>query len=84
MQNRYYLTKYSLTEGKIREVGLTKLSTDGTYAWIDGNNYMFFKIGTELHTTMDDAIKQAEIMRDKEIKSHEKAIAKLKNMKFGE
>lgn len=83
MTEKYYLSKYALTKG-IQEVELQNNKSDSAYVWVKGQNYMSYRLGTEIHTSLDEAVKKAEEMRQKKIESHEKSIAKLKKMTFGQ
>lgn len=72
-----YVTKYALSNG-IEEVNGEIY--DDIYFKVEGF-YILFKEG-EWFETKEDAIKKAEEMRIKKIKSLEKQIERLKNKKF--
>lgn len=75
-----YSTKYALTDGivekEVRDVG------DGMVEVLEGYGYYLHGEGKEWHRTWESAVARAEEMRHKKIKSVEKQLEKLKNMKF--
>lgn len=77
-----YITKYALTNG-IEEVdgnfvgGQTFERTD-----IGRNPFRPYERKPDWHETREDAVKRANEMRDKAIKSAEKKLAKLRKMRF--
>lgn len=77
---KVWISKYALTKG-IYEVEV--ITTEFETMVVDKSNptFMFYHKG-EWHKTKEDAIKRAEEMRNKKIKSLEKQINKLKNMRF--
>lgn len=86
METKVYVTKYALTKG-IQEMVMNVVNSD-----FDDNIYyarkrcrfelISFRIGIEAFLTKEEAIKKAEDMRDKKIKSLKKQIEKLDKLKF--
>lgn len=73
---KYWITKYALTQG-IFELE----AEDRGDEMIKGKGYDYFHAG-EFFSDKENAIKKAELMREKKIKSVEKQLQKLKEMKF--
>ena len=78
---KVFITKYALTEGIIEKDAelcddnkMIKVKEKGCFA-------AYFH-GEDWHRTRESAVKRAEIMRDRAIKSAENRILKLKNLKF--
>ena len=78
---KVFITKYALTDGIIEKDAelcddnkMIKVMEKGCFA-------TYFH-GEDWHRTRESAVKRAEIMRDRAIKSAEKKIAKLKNLQF--
>lgn len=81
---KVYITKYALTEGITeKEVELCQTNFDMVQTK-DGMrfNCYYHGEGKEWHRTWESAVARAEEMRQKKIKSVEKQLEKLKNMKF--
>ena len=76
---KVWITKYALTDGimekKVEECG------DGMCNTVE-DEYTAYYHGRDWHRTRESAVKRAEEMRVAKIKSMEKRIAKLKNLKF--
>lgn len=71
-----FITKYALTEGII-EVEYTHIFNDGSITF-EGE----YCTVSEWQSSKDDAIKKAEEMREKKIKSLKKQLDKLANLTF--
>lgn len=77
----FYITKYALTKGIIEDKGEIVFGSQGRMICVDRKD--MYLIGKPFwHIREEDAIEHAENMRDKKIKSLEKQIEKLKNLKF--
>ena len=78
---KVFITKYALTDGIIEKDA--ELCDDNKMIKVSGKGYFttYFH-GEDWHRTRESAVKRAEIMRDRAIKSAEKKIAKLKNLQF--
>jgi len=83
-----WITKYALTHGIFAKKVLISetdnniieiIKDEPLYSWAQ---YQYHKEGKEWHRTKEAAIKKAEELRDRKIKSLERQIEKLKNMKF--
>jgi hypothetical protein len=77
-----WVTRYALTKG------IFEVETDGppehapgmiVYTRRGGTHYAH---GNDWHRFKDDAQRRAEDMRERKIKSHQKAIKKLENLSF--
>lgn len=81
---KVFITKYALTEGIIEKdvvsISDTGMITCSTRPGALGEYY--HGEGREWHKTHAAAVTKAEQMRQKKIASHQKAIAKLKNLTF--
>lgn len=77
----FYITQYALTKGIIEDKGEIVLGSQDRMIRVDRRD--MYLIGKPFwHTRKEDAIEHAETMRVKKIKSLEKQIEKLKNLKF--
>lgn len=79
-----YVAKYALTSGikKIQaEVRHSSYADSKEYAREPGG-YNSFTIGSEAFRSLDEAKEKAEEMRKKKIKSLEKQLEKLNNLRF--
>lgn len=79
---KIFITKYALTKGIIeKEAEINSYRDRSKYAYVRGefNGYNMTK---DAFFSYDNAIRNAEEMRQKRIKSLEKQIEKLKKLKF--
>lgn len=83
---KVYITKYALTSGIIERYGiLCKESANMVECLNDDlskTQYGCYYHGKDWHRTKESAIAQAEEMREKKLKSLNKKISKIKNLKF--
>lgn len=77
---KVYVTKYALNNGivekEVKDVG------NGAVEVLEKWGGYLHGEGKEWHRTWESAVARAEEMRQRKIKSVEKQLAKLKNMKF--
>lgn len=79
---KYYLTKYALSnKGEIELVEGSDEPSSGGYVHI-GGKFGVYKVGRDVHTTSEDALKAVEAARLKKIASLRKQIAALEKMVF--
>lgn len=78
---KVFITKYALTEG-ITEVDAELCDIPGMILVKKKGYFDSYYHGEDWHRTRESAVKRAELMRDKAIKSAEKKIQKLKNLQF--
>ena len=77
---KVWITKYALTQGI--EEAEAESSMHGNGIIVPGKyHHKFYRHG-EYATSYEQAVEQAEALRDKKIISLEKQIAKIKNIKF--
>lgn len=74
---KIWITKWALTQGIIEAEATDE--GDG-YAKVKGDYSLYRR--DEWYRSKEDAIKHSEVLRDKKIKSLEKQILKIKNLKF--
>ena len=79
---KVWITKYTLTQGIFeKEVKFSTASDDMVVA--DGTySECYHGEGREWHLTKEEAVKKAEEIKDRKIKSIQKQLEKLQNMKF--
>lgn len=81
--NKLYHTRYALTEGVMV---VTAQDDEGEY--VDGlvsiGTYNSGRVGKDTFTTWPEALKVAEVMRERKIASLRKSIKKLEAMTFKE
>ena len=79
---KVFITKYALYDG-IMEVDAELCGNNFNMIIVKEKGYFdrYFS-GDDWHRTRESAVKRAEIMRDRAIKSAENRILKLKNMQF--
>lgn len=77
---KVWVTKYALTQG-IEEVEAEKSLYGNGVIILGDYGHAFYKHG-EYATSYEEAIKQAEVLREKKIKSLKKQLDKVKNLKF--
>lgn len=86
METKVYVTKYALTKGiQERVMNVVKLDFDDNIYYaraLESFDWTSFRIGTEAFLTKEEAIKKAEKMRIRKIKSLKKQIEKLDKLKF--
>jgi hypothetical protein len=79
-----YITKYALTQGiykaKVEDCGGGMVKTPGSFT--EGGGQCFHGEGRDWHRTREEAVKRANEMRDKRIKSLAKSMKKLERMEF--
>lgn len=75
-----FVTKYCLTSGIVIFEGET--INNGKYFSGSHEGVRFFLDSKDCFDSLDEAVKDAEIKRDKKIKSLEKQINKLSKMRF--
>lgn len=77
-----YITKYALTDGIEEAEG--ELSPEGNLFKRNGLDWFWspYVRKPDWHETREDAVKRANEMRDKAIKSAEKKLSKLRKMRF--
>ena len=78
---KVFITKYALTEG-ITEADAELCDNYEMIRVKKKGHFDSYYHGEDWHRTRESAVKRAEIMRDRAIKSAEKKIAKLKNLQF--
>lgn len=78
---KVWITKYALTKG-IYEMEVESESKDGKSVYGKAWNDSFHGEGIEWCNTKGEAVKRAEEMRIRKIKSLEKQIDKIKSLKF--
>jgi hypothetical protein len=76
---KIWVTKYALTEGIFEKEAYVDNEDE---KWASTVNESGGYYGNDWHSSKEKAIKHAEIIRIRKIKSLEKQIDKLKNMKF--
>ena len=78
---KVFITKYALTDGIVEKDA--ELCDDNKMIKVKEKGcFVTYFHGEDWHRTRESAVKRAEIMRDRAIKSAEKKIAKLKNLQF--
>lgn len=78
---KVWLSKYALTED-VEETAIQSDCIDGQYIRVEARKYGIYKIGRDVHTSREDAVKAADAMRKKKIASLQKQIKKLEALKF--
>lgn len=79
---KYYLTKYALSnKGEIELVEGSDEPSSGGHVHI-GGKFGLYKVGRDVHTTSEDALKAVEAARLKKIASLKKQIAALEKMSY--
>jgi hypothetical protein len=80
---KVYITKYALTKG-ILKVDAEITSITGMVEYCDGGAFPVYAYGEgrEWHLLEKSALDTAEWMRQKKLKSHTKAIDKLRKLTF--
>lgn len=76
-----WVVKYALTDG-VRRTAATKTSDNEYVLCRSINAFWSFKIGKDVFLTEEEALQAAEKMRLKKIKSLQKQIKKLEEMRF--
>lgn len=82
---KYYAMKHALGDGKIQafEGQMSEVSKEIVYSGTPGTwQALYYKIGKEAFTSLDDAVAAANSARAKKIASLRKQIAKLEAMTF--
>ena len=79
--SKVWISKYALTQG-IYEMEIDHMSEDGRAVYGKAWTEAYHGEGREWHRTKEDAVKRAEEMRIRKIKSLEKQIEKIKSLKF--
>jgi hypothetical protein len=78
---KIYVTKYALTSGiQIYDANLIQ-DTKICVVEVNSSSSMYFH-DNEWHEDKESAVKQAEIMKDKKIKSLKKSLEKIEKLKF--
>lgn len=85
---KVWISKYALTQG-IEEIEAKICNNEDMVERVKDTSIVGFQPsqyyhgeGREWHLTKEEAIKKAEEMRDKKIRSVQKQLEKLQNMKF--
>jgi len=78
----YYLSKYALTGGIETVQGEQPPFVDRGYIKIMGRTMSLYRLGLDVHETMEEAVNAAKEQRDKKIASVKKQLAKLEAMTF--
>lgn len=78
---KFFVSKYATTLNILELDG--EMSNDGKYAYFSEYPFAFFKIGRDAFENLEEAVKAAEMQRDRKIKSLEKQIATLRKLTFG-
>jgi hypothetical protein len=75
----WYLTKYALTDGEIKELADSDVDVDGAFlCWKPvGGMRQCFSLGKEVHSSRGAAIEVVISMAEKKIKSNKKSTAKM-------
>ena len=80
---KVWVTKYALTQGIFSMEGKVSKDTPSVVAQVNVKYPFVFALkGVDWHETLEEAVDQAEKMRLKKIKSLQKQIKKLENIKF--
>jgi len=79
---KYYITKYALSSGIDECEGQISNTSENMLVSKTENGYTTCFHGKDWHDTKESAIKQANEMRERKIKSLEKQIEKLKKLNF--
>lgn len=80
---KVWITKYALTQGIYEKEAERCTNVNNDMIEIKDSRLEFYHgEGNEWHLTKESAIKKAKEMRDKKIKSVQKQLEKLQNMKF--
>lgn len=78
MTTKMWITSYALTAGiEVREGRVS----DGFFH-PEGRTFSYFRVGRDAHPTMEEAVKAAELARQKKIASLKKQLAKLEKLNF--
>lgn len=81
MANKAYITKYALTRGIFEEEGrFVSGNFIVSHEW-STKAIQLFKLG-DFHTDLKEALKQAEIKRQRKIDSLKRQIEKLEKLEF--
>ena len=85
-EETFFVTKYALTDGIQKVKGELPLAGNGSMLAVKQSGttipMYYHGEGKDWHRTRDQAVKRAEEMRLKKIKSLEKNIEKMKRLKF--
>lgn len=78
---KVWITKYALTTG-IEEVEAEVTESRGSMIQVTGRQFGTYYHKPFWHTSREEAVAHAELLRAKKLKSLRKAIAKLESLQF--